>query len=209
MTCGRVDIEEAKRLANGYAKNGRGQYCMSAFTLFDVDIGLTNIEGNTHNLCLPERGQAYVDAIVLDSRCNQTDFFMSAEYVTNLCSVDDSGTICGFTYSNADSEVELESLNSICATSNVSCTSNCQDSISNAKMLRGYCLNWINSSSYTPQALSYGVWKSCGVESPGFCESPLSLSGTATSIMKENHLNILLIIIIAGLIYQYINFMGQ
>ena len=293
LTCGRVGIEEAKRLANGCAKNERGQYCSSAFTLFNVDeMGLTNIEGNcsgvlvsescptacrtlledfrsrlgccinilingsrklsasvdhrvwnlcdvplpaadcgnsltvnppddvqqctieqyfnkkyTQNLCLPERGQSYVDAIVLDSRCNQTSFFISAEYVTNFCSMDDSGTICGLTYSGADSEVQSENLNSICATSNVSCTSNCRDSISNATMLRGCCLNWINTSTYTPQALSYGVWKSCGVESPGFCESQLSLRGTATSIMEENHLNSLLIIF-ACLIYQYVNVMG-
>ena len=35
------------------------------------------------NLCSPERGQPFIDAIVLDSRCNQT-LFMSAKYITNL-----------------------------------------------------------------------------------------------------------------------------
>ncbi len=104
-----------------------------------------------------------------------------------------------------DPDVDLNSLNSDCATSNISCTSNCRDGITLAKTLRGCCINWINSSMYTPQALSYGVWKSCGVESPGpgFCESPLSLRGSATSIMEENRLNILLVII-AALICQII-----
>ncbi len=48
----------------------------------------------TENLCLPERGQPYIDAIVLDSRCNQT-LFISAEYVRNLCSMNENGTVCG------------------------------------------------------------------------------------------------------------------
>jgi hypothetical protein len=161
----------------------------------------------TQNLCLPERGQPYVDAIVLDSRCNQTLFF-SAEYVTNLCSMDDSGTVCVLTFRHMDPDLDLDTLNSACATSNVSCTSNCRDGINLAKTLRGCCINWVNFSISTPQALSYGVWKSCGVESPGFCESPLSLRGSATSIMEENRLNILLVVI-TGLICQYINFMGK
>ena len=158
------------------------------------------------NLCLPERGQPYVDAIVLDSRCNQT-LFVSAEYVTNLCSMDDSGRICGLTFSSLDPEIiALDTLNSACATSNVSCTSNCRDGISNAKTLRGCCINWVNfSTSSTPQALSYGVWNSCGVESPGFCDSPLNLMGSAAFIMEANYLNVLLVII-ASLICQYINF---
>ena len=288
LTCGMVRIEEATRLANGCARNERGQYCSSALTLFNVNGNeMKNIEGNcsgvlvsnfcptacrilledfrgrlgccvntlvnnsrtvsvpasvdyrvwnicdvplpaadcedrpvtvnppdneqqcigrqyfhmkyTQNLCLPERGQPYINAIVLDRRCNDTSFFISAEYVTNLCSMDDSGRICGLTY-GVDTDVDLDTLNSVCATSNISCTSGCRDDIRNAKELRGCCLNWINFSSYpTETALSYGVWKSCGIETPGFCESPLSLSGTA---VKENH--VALLTIISGLICQYI-----
>ena len=137
--------------------------------------------------------------------------FTSAEYITNLCSMDNSGRVCGLTYSsNIDPDIfmDLNSLNSACATSNVSCTSNCRDGISNAKALRGCCINWVNFSTETPQALSYGVWNSCGVESPGFCESPLSLMGSAASIVETNYINFLLIII-ASLICQYINFMCQ
>ena len=136
------------------------------------------------NLCSPERGQAYIDVIVLDSRCNQT-LFALAEYLKNLCSMDDSGRVCGLTFSSLDPDIiDLDTLNSACATSNISCTSNCRDGISNAKTLRGCCINWVNLSTDTPQALSYGVWNSCGVESPGFCESPLSLMGSAASTME-------------------------
>jgi hypothetical protein len=295
LTCGMISIDAATTLANECAINERGQYCLSALTLFNVnDIGLMNIEGNcsevltsgscstacrtvledfrsrlgccinmvinntltvsstaasvdyrvwntcnvplpaadcgknpvtvnppgnvqqctdeqyfsmkyTHNLCLPERGQPFVDAIVLDSRCSETIFFASAEYATALCSMDESGRLCGLILPLSTSG-PLETLNSACATSNVSCTSNCRDGINNAKTLRGCCINAVNSSTTMPQALSYGVWKSCGVESPGFCDSSLSLRGSATtSIMEENHLYILLIAI-AGLT---INFMGQ
>ena len=301
LTCDKVSIEEATRLANECAINEHGQYCSSALTLFNINsIGLTNIEGNcsgivasrtcstacrtlledfrsrlgccintlvnntrlvssraasvdyrvwnlcnvplpaadcgnrpvtvnppdsiqqctdeqyfnikyTQNLCLPERGQPYVDAIVLDSRCNQSgsDSFFLAEVATTICSMDDSGRVCGLTFSTADPELDLDTLNSACATSNVSCTSNCRDGISNAKSLRGCCINWVNFSTETPQALSYSIWNSCGVESPGFCESPLSLTGSAASIVETNYLNLLLVIV-ASLICQYANlFMGQ
>ena len=175
LICGMLSIDTATTLANECAKNEHGQYCASAFDLFNVNdnMGLMNIEGNcsgvfasescptgcrtlledfrgrlgccinalvnntrrassssvdyrvwnicdvplpaadcesgpvtvnppdnvlqctteqytnmrnTQNLCLPERGQAYVDAIVLDSRCSQSSFYSSVEYATNFCS---------------------------------------------------------------------------------------------------------------------------
>ena len=288
LICGRGGgIEEAQRSANGCAMNEGGQFCSSAFTLFDLDgIGQTNIErscsgvlasnfcpsacrtlledfrsrlgccinayingsrsfystsvdyrvwslcnvplpaadcGNgltvnppdnvmgctdeeyynrqyTQNLCLPERGQPYVNAIILNSRCNQT-LFSSAEYVVNLCLVHSNGVACGLTYPQS-SQSDLNRLNSVCATSNVSCTANCTDGISEAKKLGGCCINQFNTSTYTPPALSYSVWKSCEVETPGFCDSPLSLRGTAVSIMKENYL---IIPVIAGLMCHFMH----
>ena len=156
----------------------------------------------TQNLCLPERGQPYIDVIVLDSRCSQTSFRQSAGYVAILCSTDGrSDRVCGFTYSDADSDVDLGTLNSVCATSNVSCTAACRDNIRNAKELRGCCLNWMNSSTFTSRstALLYGTWKPCEIETPGFCDSPLSLRGAA---VKENH--VALLTMIFGLISQYV-----
>ena len=165
------------------------------------------------NLCLPERGQPYVNAIVLDNRCNQSgsDSFFLAEVTTTACAMDDSGRVCGLTFSTADPDLDLDldTLNSACAMSNISCTSNCRDGISNAKTLRGCCIHWVNFSTKTPQVLYYGVWNSCGVENPGFCESPLSLMGSAASIVEANHFNLILVIV-GSLICQYVNlFMGR
>jgi hypothetical protein len=74
----------------------------------------------TRNFCLPERGQPYIDAIVLDSRCNQSSnaAFLLAEVKTNACSLDDSGRVCGLTFSTADQDINLDTLNSDCATFN-------------------------------------------------------------------------------------------
>ena len=150
----------------------------------------------TQNLCLPERGQPYINAF-LNSRCYQT-FFPSAEYFVNLCSMNANGLACGL----PSSERDLNRLNSVCATANVSCTSNCRDSITDAKKLEGCCINFGNTSTYTSPALSYSVWKSCKVETPGFCESPLSLRGTAVSIMKEN---CPIVLITAGLMCHFMH----
>ena len=156
----------------------------------------------TQNLCLPERGQPHIDIIINSIRCNET-FFPIAQYVVNLCSMDANGVTCGLTYSPSTGP-EIDSLNSACATSNVSCTTNCRNNITDAKNLRGCCVNWVNTSTYVPvvPALSYSVWKSCEVETPGFCESPLSLSGTTASVMKQNYH---IILISTGLINGFMH----
>jgi hypothetical protein len=84
-----------------------------------------------HNICLPKRGQPFINAIVLSSRCNQSSYFsLITEYLVDLCSVDANGSPCGLTLSN---DMAIDDLNSDCATSNVSCTLNCSDSINDAK----------------------------------------------------------------------------
>jgi hypothetical protein len=140
---------------------------------------------------------------VLSSRCNQPNFFLTAEYLVDLCSVDSNGSPCGLT--DSDSSL-IDDLNSDCTTSNVSCALNCYstDSINDAKSMYGCCLNsaWFNTSTASPPGLSYGVWKSCDIETPGFCESSLSLRGTATSVMNKNQVAILTMTII-GLMCHY------
>jgi hypothetical protein len=154
----------------------------------------------TQYFCLPQHGQPYINAIVLSSRCNQSGIFSTAEYVVDLCSVNANGSPCGFTSILFDNDV-IGGLHSDCSMSNISCTLNCSDSINDAKDMYSCCLNsaWFNSSIYSPPELSYGVWKSCEIETPGFCESPLSLRGTAVSIMKESHITILTMIITVGM----------
>ena len=158
------------------------------------------------NFCLPQRGQPYINAIVLSSRCNEPSFLSMAKTVVDFCSVDANGYPCGLTLSDM-----IDDLNSDCATSNVSCTLNCSDSISDARDMYGCCLNsiWFNiSTAYyntaSPPGLSYSVWKSCGIETPGVCESSLSLRGTAMSIMRKNHVAILIMTVtIVGLMCHY------
>jgi hypothetical protein len=151
------------------------------------------------NFCLPQRGQSYINAIVLSSRCNQS-FHSLAELLVDVCSEDADGSPCGFIMSDI-----INDLNSDCATSNVGCTSNCSDSINDAKDMYDCCLNsvWFNTSTDSPPGLSYSVWKSCEIQTPGFCESSLSLRGTAASIMKDSHVAIFLIMTIAGLVCHY------
>ena len=157
----------------------------------------------TQNVCLPQRGQPYINAIVLNSRCNQSYFPMLAEYLVGVCSADANGSPCGLTISETDA---IDDLNSDCATSNVSCTLNCTKSINKARDMYSCCLNsgWFNTSTASPPGLSYSVWKSCGIETPGVCKSSLSLRGTAMSIMGKNHITILIMTVtIVGLMCHY------
>jgi hypothetical protein len=153
----------------------------------------------TQNFCLPQRGQPYINAIVLSSRCNQS-LYSTAELLVDACSEDANGSPCGLLTSDI-----IDDLNSDCTTSNVGCTSNCRDSINDVKDMYGCCLNSasFNMSTDSPPGLSYSVWKSCEIQTPGFCESSLSLRGTAATIMKESHVAIILTMTIAGLMCHY------
>ena len=138
------------------------------------------------NMCLPSRGQPYINAL-LDSRCRGT-LIPSAEYLVNLCSMNANGFTCGFNAAGDGTDISTSILDSTCASSNISCNSSCRMALMNAKNNRGCCVNFHNTtaSGTVPLSLSYNVWQSCGVETPGFCESPLSLQvvGDASSVAK-------------------------
>ena len=279
LSCGEGFERDHRRTANGCARSEKGEFCSSAFTLFDLGgIGRRNIEGNcsgvlqtnscpsacrtsletfksklgccintlpyvngtirniirissesavdyrdyrvwqlcgvtlpaadcgnslditppatvdscspreifergiTRNFCLPSRGQPYVNAL-LDERCSQTEFFNFAEYVVNLCSMNDDAFSCGLLDNELNYgyrvDININRLDSICAGSNVTCTPECRDTLRNATINHGCCVNFFNTTAFGPRplSLSYDVWRSCGVESPGFCESTLSLNG--------------------------------
>ena len=139
------------------------------------------------NLCVPAKRQLYSGVLRrLGARfCGN----VSPDDVRDLCSVDTNGVPCGALYHR--SEADLARLNSICSTSDVSCTSSCRDGITTAKNRYGCCFSsgWFNRSSLGISALNPIVLKSCDIELPEACEGVI---GSATSIMKEN--NILLII---------------
>ena len=46
------------------------------------------------NICLPQRGQPYINAIVLSSRCNEPSFLSMAKTVVDFCSVNANGYPC-------------------------------------------------------------------------------------------------------------------
>ena len=52
LRCG--NVIEARRIANSCAKSERGEFCLSAFALFDLDgMERMNIEGNCSGVLLP------------------------------------------------------------------------------------------------------------------------------------------------------------
>ena len=110
------------------------------------------------------------------------------ENAIGVCSLDANGVPCGYAlvqHPEFDSEPYIDELNAACATSNdQSCTTNCRDSIVDAKSDRGCCLNTLfyNSldSASLPPGLSYSIWKSCGIETPGVCDSLLNIRSGAT-----------------------------
>ena len=139
------------------------------------------------NLYLPERYQPYINVFkkLGTSICGSIP-----SAVEDGCSVDANGVPCGTLYFR--SVEDLVSLDSVCSTSNISCTSNCRDGITAAKYHNGCCLRsfWFNLSGTA--ALSSSVLESCDIELPGTCEGVI---GSAVSIMKENYT----LLIIAGL----------
>ena len=133
----------------------------------------------TENLCLPSRGQPYVNAI-LESGCNDE----IAEYLVTLCSIDADNRPCGYEgFVETKPYLDIVTIESICTGSNVTCTSACRDSLRNATIIYGCCINTINITIFDPRplSLSYDVWRSCGLESPGFCESTLSLNSAVST----------------------------
>ena len=127
----------------------------------------------TQNFCLPSRGQRLVEAL-LDMRCSQ-----HAESAVRRCSVNTDGIPCRFL------NFDIENLNLVCNGSNISCTLKCRESLRNITMDSGCCVNYFNRTDFgQPLSLSYDVWKSCGVETPGFCESTLSLSGALPTVKE-------------------------
>ena len=142
------------------------------------------------NYCLPERRQAYTD-VLESSVCGSGDS-ETASIVEDACSVDTNGVPCGTLYYR--SSEDLARLDSACANSSVSCTSNCKDGIIAAKNRNGCCFRsfWFNTSSSTavlpPSYLSSSVLQSCDIDLPEACEG---LIGSAVSTMKTNYITLI------------------
>ena len=75
-----------------------------------------------------------------------------------------------FQYSNCDYEI-----GNTTSEEDLDCRSTCRNKLVEVKNVLGYCVNYYNRSylDYPSDisSLANGHWKSCGVETPGFCES--------------------------------------
>ena len=122
-------------------------------------------------LCRPSVGQPYVNFLLNSSRC--PDLLTEARDVVKSCSFNEAEFPC-----ELFSGREVDSLDSICEFSFMSgnCSSECKGRIKELSNSLGCCVNHYNTSDSPPLGLSYSLWVSCEVESPGFCESSLKLS---------------------------------
>ena len=133
-------------------------------------------------ICSNNIGQAYINSLLEDSRCSQINL-NTAKEVAILCSVNADGELCTV----VESDISL--ISSICNVeiNNASaiCTPMCRDTLEMMRSDEGCCINTFNQSdsaeTETRPALDYRLWKSCGVETPGFCESKLTLDVTILS----------------------------
>ena len=160
-------------------------------SLSEVDRDCTEEEFHhylyTQALCVRGgAGQAFISGLLsIEERCT-----FSATFLIDNCAFNARGEDCELldvrgTLRNIDAQCSRNSLNGS------SCTQACAGSITQSKNSIGCCVNLYNNSDANSyygtryrDALSYALWQSCGVESPGVCESTLSLSGSK-SVVRE------------------------
>ena len=147
-------------------------------TLQELFTRLANYE------CTPSAGQGLVDALLQNSRC-----YTTARGVVNICAINENNEFCATVVgsnlidSGSSTDSDFTSLVINCSSSilSPSCSSSCQNAVTNIANSHGCCVNVFNISiggNQVPQ-LSYGLWNRCGVDTPGFC-STSTLSGAAT-----------------------------
>ena len=127
--------------------------------------------------CTSSAGQQLVDALLQNTRC-----YPFARLQVDVCGRNDNGLFCGQAIgrdllgSESTNPLVVSLIN--CGTLTSTCSTLCQDVITNANDAYGCCVNVYNNSDIGLQlpALSYSYWNSCGVETPGFCTSTLSSS---------------------------------
>lgn len=141
------------------------------------------------NACTPSVGQPLVDTLQQNSNCKRLQI---AEELVDICSTNANNEYCGAVLgldvlssitSNEGPDPLLTSLAINCASDSSSsvCSSSCQSAVTNIKTAYGCCVNTFNDTNSGLQTvLSYSLWNSCGVDTPGFCTaSTLRLSGAA------------------------------
>ena len=143
-------------------------------------------------LCQPNVAQPYINGLLNDTRCSQINLNFSRDLI-NSCSMNTRGEFCYIQielYKNGSTSHYVSTLNSNCDSeiSNMpqsGCRPTCRNELVEIKDALGCCVNHYNKSyldyPYDISSLAYGLWESCGVETPGFCESTLSLNGSGSA----------------------------
>lgn len=133
-------------------------------------------------------GQAYIDIMLKDKNCLSINSEV-AKLVAERCSVNSNGGFCEMEeqYSNVyDAIVRLEPTFCDVEINNgtVGCRDDCRNYLNDVKNSLGCCINYfftVNESIIDCHQYMQ-VLTSCGVESPEFCKSTLSLNGARSTI---------------------------
>ena len=132
--------------------------------------------------CMPSVGQPLIDTLQQNGKCDD----LAKAYVDD-CSVNANNELCvaviaSDIFSEALADPLYTSLLTNCSfSSSRFCSSTCQSAINDISDSYGCCVNVFNDTDFGSPQLSYSVWSSCGVQTPGECAtSTLKLSGAAT-----------------------------
>lgn len=147
-------------------------------TLQELFVRLAN------HACTPSVGQPLVDTLLQNSKC-----YTAARQLVDSCLTNANNEYCAAIIgsdvlspiiSNEGSDPLITSLALNCNSSfSSSCSASCRSAINNVKTSYGCCVNVINETTGSSvSGLSYSVWNSCGIDTPGVCTTS-SLSGAA------------------------------
>ena len=165
--------------------------CQNHALTFDVPASTQNCTNDEFtNLrltatCEPNVAQMYINSLLKDNRCSQINLNLAK----NFCSMNTRGEFCyqliehggPFSVSTLNSSCDYE-IGNATDEQDFECRSTCRNKLVEVKNAQGCCVNYYNRSiSNPPPSLAYEIWETCGVETPGFCESKLSLNGSAST----------------------------
>ena len=134
--------------------------------------------------CRPSVAQPLINTLLQNNGCN-----IFATTLVDICATNANGQYCaealGFDLivSTSTTDPLLVSLFSNCAGLEDTCSQSCQSTITSTADAYGCCINVYNNTELGQRvpSLSYSLWNSCGVETPGVCNSSLTTSPTLTT----------------------------
>ena len=154
--------------------------------------------------CMASVSQPLVDTLLQSSRC-----YEFARAAVDSCSVNANGEYCAIVIgsdaitSSDSSELLLESLLTSCdSSSSTSCSSSCRSAVTTIANGYGCCVSVLNDTISKIPQLSYSVWNSCGLETPGVCATS-TLSSAATMKTFAWMITIAIICVMALHLYMY------